>query len=421
MKLTLYVIFFFIIFNFPIPGVHSSIFLAIMVMLLLYFRKGGRNIDLYKLTKILRTSQFTLMFFLYLVLIVYTFLWAFLHGTNDYSIIKNLTLCFITILVGILFVPLAINHLFKEDDYLVEFSRLILVVFIVQSVIQILAFVEPSVAKFVTFFRKEKIQGFDYGGIRGLALTGNPYFRLSAGYGLSYIIFFYLYFKKKVNFPVIVFLLLFIGSFFSGRTAFVGLAVAIISYFVYSFVEVRLLFTRIFKFLGLIIIIVNGIILVYFFFVPENIRSIVDDKLLPFAFEFVYNYQSTGELSTSSSDTLNSMYFKVPETTFIYGDGRYMADNGVSYYKYTDAGYMRNLLFYGIFGLIYIIVSQILIFINPFLSTMNKNNKLYLLFILGFSFILHYKGEVLMFSPLYQLVVVIFSFSYLLKDFRCQS
>ncbi|WP_370407935.1 hypothetical protein [Tenacibaculum dicentrarchi] len=415
MKILVNILFFLIIFNFPVPGLYNSLIVAILIITGVYLRKGAKNKDALLLLKIIKTSQFYIIVLSYLFLFFITYLWAIAHQTNDFTSIKGMFLCFIAVIISVLYIPLAVNHLFETDDYVVEFSKLIVRLFVVQSIIQIMAFVEPSVAELVMLFRREKIQDLNYGGIRGLALTGNPFFRLSGGYGLSYICFFYLYFSKKIKYATIIFVLLFIGSFFAGRTAFIGLALAIVSYVIYSFVEARFLFVNIFRFLILIIIIISGVLLVYNIFVPENIRAIVDEKLLPYAFEFVYNYQNTGELTTSSSDHLNEMYFPISDDTLLYGDARYTADNGKSYYKHTDAGYMRNTLFYGVLGLIYLILAQIITFRNVLFSKIKINNKLYFLFILLFAFILHYKGEILLSSPLYQSIIVVFSFSYLFK------
>lgn len=168
---------------------------------------------------------------MYFGLIVFTVIWAFFHGTNDYSIIKSIVLCYITILAGILFVPFALNHLFDSNNYIIEVCRLIIMMFIIQSVIQIIAFTSPVFYEITAYFKKETITQRDFKGIRALALTGNPFFSLSSTYGLSFISFFYLFFQRKIKKPIIIFILLFIGSFFAGRTAFIGLVFGLLIYF----------------------------------------------------------------------------------------------------------------------------------------------------------------------------------------------
>ncbi|WP_157625846.1 hypothetical protein [Sphingobacterium sp. B29] len=54
---------------------------------------------------------------------------------------------------------------------------------------EIAAFVNPSIKSIVSFFQKDLVSQKDMGGIRALALTGNPFFDLAAGFGLIFIVF----------------------------------------------------------------------------------------------------------------------------------------------------------------------------------------------------------------------------------------
>lgn len=65
----------------------------------------------------------------------------------------------------------------------------------------------------------------------------------------------------------------------------------------------------------------------------------------------VVNLISSGDFDDSSFDTLKEMnQVEVSFNTFLFGDGIY-TDNG-HYYMSTDAGFFRNILFWGIFGAI---------------------------------------------------------------------
>ena len=100
------------------------------------------------------------------------------------------------------------------------------------------------------------------------------------------------------------------------------------------------------------------------------------------------------------------MYFPVEEKTFLIGDGKYTNEDG-SYYMYTDAGYMRNILYFGILGFIFLFLYQISFFIWDY-----KNlfiNFIILIYIL----IMHVKGDVLAFSIILQNMLLInFIYSY---------
>ena len=62
-----------------------------------------------------------------------------------------------------------------------------------------------------------------------------------------------------------------------------------------------------------------------------------------------FNFFENGSIGTSSSEVLQTMYFQVSEKTFFLGDGYWINPNGFGYYMGTDAGYMRHILYYGLF------------------------------------------------------------------------
>ena len=62
-------------------------------------------------------------------------------------------------------------------------------------------------------------------------------------------------------------------------------------------------------------------------FIFPSLYSSVNNNLLPWAFEFYYNYMETGELTTESSDQLHdSHYYDLPDKTLFHGDGKYTRD-----------------------------------------------------------------------------------------------
>lgn len=116
-----------------------------------------------------------------------------------------------------------------------------------------------------------------------------------------------------------------------------------------------------------------------------------------FAFESIINFTQTGKATTRTSEVLfGSMYFPLDLSTFIFGDGYYTSING-GYYMGTDAGYMRNILFFGILGLILLFSFQIL-----FLNWKNKDTKFLNVLILIYILLVHVKGEALGYSIILQ-------------------
>lgn len=122
------------------------------------------------------------------------------------------------------------------------------------------------------------------------------------------------------------------------------------------------------------------------------ILQMEDNKSIQWAFEMIVNYFN-GEGATSSSlSKLLNMYFLPPIGTLMFGDGRYMGIKG-GYYMNTDAGVMRNILYFGIVGASFL-YGNVIFQINE-LSLKSKKLKynilpvLFLVLLIGYEF----KGE----------------------------
>lgn len=96
-----------------------------------------------------------------------------------------------------------------------------------------------------------------------------------------------------------------------------------------------------------------GVIMLLFLSITHTAKN--NDKVntwLDWSFDYISNYKNTGNLSNASSNMMFNMYF-MPETqTILIGDGYYTEQGLGSYYKSTDIGFMRNILFFGIFSTI---------------------------------------------------------------------
>lgn len=147
--------------------------------------------------------------------------------------------------------------------------------------------------------------------------------------------------KKKLYFRLFILL---IGNMFYGRSGLVCSAVCILlamSYHLFIQKRVQLLFS-IFLF---ILIVVFAIA-----FLRKN--NSMFETWYNWFFEALGNFFETGKLSTGSTDALFGMYFLPSLKTMIVGDGFYTNPYGKGYYMGTDVGIMRQILFYGVGGLI---------------------------------------------------------------------
>lgn len=410
---------FLVVFNFPIPIVYNSAILAVFIATFFYLSNPKEITALYN---IVRNKFVVRLLIIFLLMNFMGFVPGLVHLTLDFTIIKAYVLVLFLFLVSVYLYPILVKGVAEEKRFIYILSLLISV-FFVQSCVEIAAFVNPSIKSIVSFFQKDLVSQKDMGGIRALALTGNPFFDLAAGFGLIFIVFTFSitinssrrkFFSLKNSF---FFIVLFVGSFFAGRTAFVGLGIALVLYF-FSFGS---RFKKGISFLRLILIVAVSSFLLYNILLPLETKDMVENQLLPFAFEAVYNYIDTGETGTKSGEILDEMYFPISWQTFLFGDGIYTGKDG-AYYMHTDAGIMRNILFYGIFGLLFIVFGHLFYFLKPLgriFSDMKKeisftsvNKLLFFLSLLLYTIVLQYKGEVLLFMPIIQVMLFYICFSF---------
>lgn len=404
-----------ILFNFPIPVIYNSTVLAVLCALVYYTFAPNYFLTLFYLVK----QRLVIYIFLGLISVMaVSCLPGLIHGTADFYIVRGFALQFTLLIGGIIVYPILMDG--AGEALFSRIVDLIIGCFAIQSIIEIVAFVIPPFADVVHLFQKEEVAEIGVG-FRALALSGNPFFDLAAGFGLCYLLFFYRLVKDhegKISLTqTALFTILVIGTFFAGRTGFIGLLLAAFYYFV---VMGQPIYLKVLRLLTIFFLIgVTG--LVIYFILPFEIRALVTDTLLPFAFEFLYSYFDEGTLSTVSTDMLSDMYFAIDWHTFIFGDGKYVNPDG-SYYQHTDAGYMRNILFYGIFGTLILFSYHFLFFNRPFRISLSElmehrtmrsfNDLLFWLLLLAYTLILHYKGEVVGFLMITQVMLFWLSLAY---------
>ncbi|HEY1202195.1 MAG TPA: hypothetical protein VGE79_14480, partial [Niastella sp.] len=397
---------FLVLFNFKVPLIQYSAVVALLLASTTYALKPSYTTVLLTLFR----KKYILAIWLGLIAIICLLpVSPILHQTYDFTIIKPFVLEFVLVTIAIYILPILIVN--AEGDTFLYFLKLVITVFFVQSLIEVFAFALPPFAAVVHYFQKSEVADMNMGGLRALALTGNPFFSLSAGFGLMYIFLFKYFLEKQARVlnwkNIMVLLVSIIGTFFAGRTGFVGLLFAI-AFYIAHWRGFYFKTVSVFKMLGIVTIAVAALLLV----LPPAVNEMIFDKLLPFAFEFVYKYLEGSGVSTTSTDALSEMYFPISIQTFFTGDGKYT--EGTGYYMSTDAGYMRQVLFFGVFGALALFMYQMCYFLTPFFCALNRptlrqryNDLLFLFFILAYLLTTHYKGEVIGFLPEVQVMLII--------------
>jgi len=90
------------------------------------------------------------------------------------------------------------------------------------------------------------------------------------------------------------------------------------------------------------------------------------EEVMPFAFEWYYNYRDYGKLTVASLEATEAQYFPLRDETLLKGHG--VTVDGDVDYPHTDSGYMNNLIFGGIPYLFCLIIYQSLYFTRPISS-----------------------------------------------------
>ena len=361
----------------------TSLLLLFVLPIRFLFEKGCFLIS----RKILFSRYITRIIISYLILGLYIYVNVTLHLTFDYTLLPTLFNVILHLIVGIFIISLFI-HKRRDVSYV---QNVIVGVFVLQSIIQIAAFIFPPVHSFVQLFQSEStIARADlFAGRKGLALAGTVFFGLSTIYGSS---FFFLVKQciDKVSFKikdVIIGIVLMLGAFFTGRTFFVGMGISGL-YFIASSYPVFKKLSAVFK----ILLIVFLSVLIIISVMPEEIYIKVYNLIL-YVFEALFNYGSTGTLTTTSTSKLfGEMYFPIQLSTLFLGDGLYEGIGG-GYYMNTDAGYMRAILYVGILGLILSIIPDLLLMWGHE-NLRNSTISTFSVFMLIYMGVLHLKGEV---------------------------
>lgn len=400
---------FMFLFSFPIALISSELIVGILLFVLLIFNNKYRNTVL----KIVLNKRVILIFMSLFAIIGFSLFIPTLHLTYEYSIVRAFVARVVILLIGILLYSF---YLYKDSSEMI--LKNIIYVFIIQSFIQLISFIYPEVKEILNIFRSESaiIIQENYGNIRGLAISGSAVFGLAICYGLIYI-YYIIYWKDMFSnykmLRLISFVLLLFGGLSAGRTAFIGIPIGLLYVVIMFFMKRRITIKinsnfNIWNTFITCMVFIGIVVLSIFLLTNESLQYRLE-TLADYVLQFYYIYEKTGRLATSSTDVLfSNMYFGVSTKTFLLGDGMYTDTNG-SYYMNTDAGYMRNILFFGFFGVILLLIFQLLLF-NWKSTSKVIENILIVLFIL----ILHIKGDVLGFAS--QLTGILFiKFLYDLK------
>ena len=326
------------------------------VMLILMLCAAVHKRYFYIVWRFLSGLYFRNMVIMYLMINAWAVFVVLVNGSSDISFFITFFHMFLQLTCGIF-----LYAWFTYKNYEKRAIEYIMISFIIQALIQWAAFGLPFVLDFVRLFQSENTIaiGHKYGQTRALSISGSSFFGLAVSYGLVFIIFWSnenrLCHKNRAV-KWLFYSLMVTGTFFAGRTGYVGLALGLMCLVLKRKRKRRLTKGELAAGLAGILSLAGGI--AWFIRASQINRKLY--TLFRITFEVFINRITKGTFRTTSTDTLWSMYFKIPFETFIAGDGIYTNADG-SYYMFTDSGYMRQILFIGVIGLFLLIVMQLCI------------------------------------------------------------
>lgn len=401
----LYIFFLFcIVFSFPIPllGMVSSQIFFVGALIYYFLSPCYR----FFVNQIIRTKRLLFIFFFLTLLIIYCALLSTVFSTYDYTIIRVFLRHFFILLDGVL-----LFAFYAKSGNVESVPRHIICIFLIQSFIILASMISPDIRLFLDYFKSPSIvekASRSYDGFRGLAISSGGFFSLASAFGLIFIYYFDLWndmFKKAIILRFLFVFPLLIAALSAGRASLAGLFLGIIHFLCSSFLKflstakVRIKKRRPQNIFIHFIIVILLFIFPFVFNNPSQYSIDAFERFNKYAFQFIYNYQSTGRFSSSSTDALfERMYFPLDASTLLIGDVFYTDPDG-GYYKSTDAGYMRNFLYFGTIGFMLLFIYQLFFF-----YWIRKNLRLNLI-IITYILIIHIKGDVLGYGSLLQVIL----------------
>lgn len=391
---------FLLFFCFPVPGIGNSVWIALAIA----FCKITYQKRWTFLYRNFCSKYVVVVFSAVFLLILYSFLVTIATGAYDFS----RTVPLVSLMVGLFLTVIVYTSLSDDAEDSTTMEKLIVGVFLVQAFISILAFGFPVVREVVSLFQFKddaELAEESYSGFRGLAMSGRLYFEFAATCGLVVIIQMkrILDANKVSYYHLFEFFLLIICGFFAGRTSLVGLVFAFVFLLIY-----RQSYKEKMRFVYRLLLCLLFIVLFCIILLPGELLDFINEIVLPWVFDVFIKLYETGNTQDSYSfNTLNEMYetVQISLQEWFVGSGKYSNADG-SYYKHVDAGYLRQLLYWGIIGSVINFFCSFQFLKKPWrVCRKNKNEKYFLLVIFFYTLILQYKGDLMGVSRFYNVIL----------------
>lgn len=351
--------------------------------------------------KKLKSINFFYIVLTYLLLFIWCTICVIINGQSDFSFLKTTLHLLINIIIG-----LGLYSYYESHSCSKYIPKYLIISFFLQSIIIILGIINTPFRNLLLLTKTEQevilANHYDF---RGASLCGSSFFGLAISYALFFIIYVNETKGKNQNLVLylITFTILVVAALSAGRTAVVGLGIAILFY------GMRFRPKRLFK---LILIAVSLVILAIIStsIIFPSLTKELNNTLNYFWYyitEFFSSENGSFLSSTSTDFMFSTMFFVIDFKTLVLGDGLYNTKTG--YYMSTDSGYMRPILYAGVIALILLLLLQIQI-VN--FGKMQKKDKKLFYAIMLLILVLQIKGEVMGFAIVFNNIALLFSLSF---------
>ena len=291
------------------------------------------------------------------------------------------------VFVSIIFVFI----LFFEDGLGARFIKMLIFIYVLNALINFFAGTYPAVFEFLNIFKSKSVSAnLGSNPYRSSFISGSGYYSIGTAYGLIVLLLaFYIVRNRAVALFIPLHLLIIsIAGFVSARTSFFAIAPAL--FYIFKSRMLYLIYTS-----------MVGVLMMYFLFDLPQFQ--------PYRFWLL----SFFELGNDSSGgyLIEQMYFWPGMNVFLFGKG-FVNDGS---FTYTDAGYMQDVIFGGVFFLLLKMA-----FLGVFVVSLFAR---YPLFTVIFSFavlVFHFKG-LFLYNNAQGMAAFYFSYYYLISTKRLNS
>lgn len=395
------------VFSFYVAGpITSSMVAGGIALFSLMMNNEGRR----WLAICIKSDYFVGMCGFVIALITLGVFYSTIHQTFDFSYIKIFFAQLIHLICGAFIISWIYRYLDVDVNQIIKW---IILAYLVQSIIELIASGVPGLASFLLYFNRAEDAHVMSGGVRGVALAASTTWGLGLTYGLAFILYFKHYLMRRVNLLTVSgLMILIVGTFFAGRTGFVGACIGLAYFMLLSKKRVHKK-VAIFIYAVFIIYLICQIALIFFY--DYTVYAI--EFILPWALEPLFNLIDGKGLSTGSTNRLAEMWEVIPTwRQALLGTGNFTnADD--SFFMHVDVGILRNLFYWGIGGYAVLIAYEIFT-VKPMFK--NKTYRNMMLFVCIYLMVGEYKALVIGVNKMILSLLFLMSFAQVLDDNRCR-